>query len=69
MKDQIIHIAWLKIDFKCPHCNKKNFDEHDKYYKRLEKSKKGYIRLNCECGERFGLAVDMTRQYVGFKLN
>lgn len=69
MEDQIIHISWAKIDFQCPYCEKQYEDTNDKYYKRLEQNNLGYTKTKCECGETFGIAIDITSQYVGFKLN
>jgi hypothetical protein len=42
-----------KVDFRCPHCDKKYNDADEKYYKRLEKSKKSHIEIKCSCGHWF----------------
>lgn len=63
-----LHIKFAGIDFECPFCNKKYIDDNEKFYKRIEKNKKGYTTTNCQCGEKFGIAADMTGKLVGFKL-
>lgn len=64
----IINIKFVKVDFKCPHCNKKYSDLDDKYLKRLNKNKKHWTNIKCSCGEIFGMTYDYTSKAVGFKL-
>ena len=55
-------------EVECPHC-KVTFDA-TMYEKRLEKSKRGHLRVHCpHCRRKVGLAVDMTGDLVGFDLN
>ena len=66
--DRIINISYAKIDFSCPHCDKKYNDEDDKYYERCAKNKHFITTIKCECENRFGFTYDITGEAVGFKL-
>ena len=52
--------------FRCPHCRKRYADENEKYMKRADA--RGYTTIRCQCGERFGMAHDMTGKVHAFKL-
>lgn len=55
IKDGIICLA--KTDFNCPACGYEYTD--NKYSERIQKSKRGYIYLNCEkCGTRIGISAN-----------
>lgn len=68
MRDQIIHITFAKVDFKCPHCKKEYEDSDDKYLDKCNKNESGFTKIKCECLKTFGMTYDITCQAVGFKL-
>lgn len=52
----------------CPHCKTKF--EATAFDERLQKSKRGYLRIDCpRCQRKVGLAADMTSDLVCFDLN
>ena len=66
MKNGII--CQSKITFICPFCGRVEDDRDEKYYKRIVANKCGYTKVKCKCGERFGLTVDYSGDFVTFKL-
>ncbi len=64
----IIHINFAKIDFSCPHCNKKYSDIDDKYVERCNKNKNGCTTIKCECKNKFGMTYNIMGETVSFKL-
>lgn len=53
------------VDFKCPKCGHKHVESD--YEKRLEKSEKMYIYINCEnkkCGVKIGVAINYKGDVV-----
>jgi hypothetical protein len=69
MKDQIIHISFANINFKCPYCNKQYKDKDDKYLDKCNKNKNGYTIIKCECKHTFGMTYNYKGEAVGFKLD
>ena len=67
MEDQIIHISFAKIDFKCPYCGKEYSDIDDKYVNRCNKNKNGCTNIKCRCGKRFGMTYNIMCHAVSFK--
>jgi len=63
-----MHIERSKVNFTCPHCNKLYSDADDKYLNRLNKNKKPWTTINCECGQKFGMTYNYMSCAVGFKL-
>lgn len=62
-------IDFARIEFSCPYCEKRYDDRNEKYLKRLNKIKRTYLKKRCVyCGKRFGIAVDMQGDIVGFNL-
>ena len=54
--------------YKCPYCHQKYADGY-KYEKQILKNKSGFSRRVCFiCNRYFGIASDMIRGIVGFKL-
>lgn len=52
----------------CPHCAAKF--EAEAYDERLQKSKRGYLHINCPaCQRRVGLTADMRGDLVCFDLH
>jgi hypothetical protein len=49
--------------FHCPHCGKMYNDE--KYCDRINKNKRGYTRVYCECGKLFDVVVDSLGKLHG----
>ena len=68
MEDQIIHISFANVDFKCPYCKKLYSDIDDKYLNKCNKNKCTYTKIKCECGNRFGMTYNYIGNAVGFKL-
>lgn len=64
-----IHIDCSSIKFKCPYCGKLYIDEDEKYLKRINKNVQCYTFKKCECGNRFGISIDMTGYMVSFKFD
>ena len=55
-----------KIDFKCPHCNKKYSDTNERYCNLLNKYPQ--VKIKCKkCGKRFYVNVTMYGNLVSYK--
>jgi transcription elongation factor Elf1 len=67
MKDYFLDFSI--IEFECPYCCTEYIDYDDKLYKKIQKNKKFMTSINCEnCGERFGVTVDVSGEMIGVKL-
>ena len=55
-----------KIDFECPFCHKKYKDNKDIYRNRINKAKKFYTRVRCDCGACFNLTANFKSELVTF---
>ena len=53
--------------FECPHCGKDYDDYSEKYLKRCNKNKRGYVSIKCGCGYRFYMTYDYKGNAVSFK--
>lgn len=63
-----MYISIPNIEFKCPHCNKKYYDNKDIFLNRCNKNKCGYTKIKCDCGNKFGMTYNYKGEAVGFKL-
>jgi hypothetical protein len=64
----IISLCFANINFTCPYCGTKYSDEDEKYLNRIGKTKSGFTKIKCICGERFGLTQDIRGDLRGFVL-
>ena len=68
MSNDIVFLEVAKIDFKCPFCGKQYSDDNEIYLDRINRNISGYTKKTCECGNKFGIACDITGDMVSFKL-
>ena len=47
---------------------KKYDDLDDKYLDRCNNNKSGFTKINCNCGNKFGMTYDIQGDAIGFKL-
>ena len=67
MNTDKIFLNIATIDFNCPECGKQYSDDKDIYLNRCNKNKSFTTRIKCDCGEKFGVAVNY-HGLVSFKL-
>ena len=48
-------LCFASEDFFCPHCNKHYNEDNEIYVKRINKNKRGYTKITCECKGKFYL--------------
>lgn len=62
------HIRGETGKYMCPYCYR-NYSDGHRYEKRIHRNKSGVSRRICVCCcQWFGIADDMVRGIVGFKL-
>jgi len=67
MKDYFLDFS--SVEFECPYCGTDYADTNEELYKKIQKNKKFMTSINCEnCGERFGVTVDVSGEMIGVKL-
>ena len=61
VEDEIVCIG--DNSFHCPHCGKEYCDK--KYPDRINRNKRGYTRVHCECGKPFDVVIDSLGKLHG----
>lgn len=65
----MLFIKFSSIDFNCTHCNASYSDSDDKFLKRCNKAKKGWITIKCtHCAQKFGFSYNIMGNAASFPL-
>jgi len=60
-------IDFTNTEILCPDCKKDYRDKAEQVTNRINKNKSWVTKLNCECGTRFSITVDMQGDFQTFK--